>query len=92
MPSALPDLFTLDELVATYPHLSRDTLYDLLGSGELRGFKIGRVWHIDPDDWRAFLDRRKALVAAVEGDAPPSTADTRRARARRRHPSAAAEA
>lgn len=79
MPTPLPDLYTLDDIGATYPHLSRDTLYDYLNSGELRGFKIGRVWHVDPDDWTAFLERRKAS-AAVEDDAPSSTAPTPRRR------------
>jgi hypothetical protein len=80
MRSELPDLYTLDDLLERYRHLSRDTLYDVLGSGELRGFKIGRVWHIDPDDWTAFLERRK-LDRRRDDVADAPTASTRRRRA-----------
>jgi hypothetical protein len=82
MPTALPDLYTIDELIERYPHLSRDTVYDLLQRRELRGFKIGRVWHIDPDDWAAFIDRRKRALQDDDGatDAPVAPSPRRRRR------------
>lgn len=85
MPAALPDLYTIDDLVERYPRLSRDTLYDLLGSGELRGFRLtpGKraPWYVDPDDWRDFIERRKASGREVDDgadDAPPAPSRRRR--------------
>ena len=72
MPLDLPELFTIDHLMARYPHLSRDTMYDWLNSGELVGFKLGRVWHVHPDDWDAFLARRRGVGV----EALPNAAST----------------
>lgn len=72
MRPALPDLYTIDELMERYPFLSRDTLYELLNSGELRGFKIGRAWNIAPEDWADFIERRRE---AYRDDRPDDAAD-----------------
>lgn len=86
MPATFPDLYTLDELLERYPHLSRDTMYDYLRSRALRGFKIGRVWHVTPEDWADFIAARRDDAIDPEdldgaGDAPPAPSSRRRKRA-----------
>jgi hypothetical protein len=85
----LPELYTVGDLQRAYG-LSKDTLYDWLKSGELPGFKLGLVWHVRPEDWTAFLLRRRDQTAALladeevvtaigagRGDAPSSPAPKR---------------
>jgi excisionase family DNA binding protein len=55
-------LYTVDELHAEHG-ISKDTIYDWLLSGELRGMKLGRAWRIHPDDWNDFIDRRRGLAS-----------------------------
>lgn len=54
----MTELYTVEALHLEHG-VPMDTLYDLLGSGELVGFKIGRAWRIHPDDWAAFIDARR---------------------------------
>ena len=59
-------LYTIDELAAEQD-ISKDTLYDWLRSGELLGVKLGVAWRIHPDDWAAFVDRRReARLAEID--------------------------
>lgn len=62
----MPDtthLWTVETLAAAHD-LSKDTVYDWLKSGELRGFKLGVEWRIHPDDWAEFIDRKRGLLAS----------------------------
>jgi excisionase family DNA binding protein len=48
-----PDLMTIDE-VTQYLHVSRYTVFRLLKSGKLPGFKVARSWRFqrrEIDDW-----------------------------------------
>lgn len=55
--SGLPQIFTVDQLADHYG-ISPDTLYDLLKSGEIVGFKIGMGWRVRLEDWSRFLEQR----------------------------------
>ncbi len=55
-------LYTVDDLVERYG-LSDKRLLQLLGSGDLVGFKIGREWRIHADDWNAYIDRLRRDAA-----------------------------
>jgi excisionase family DNA binding protein len=54
----MTDLYTVDALHAD-TGISKDTIYDWLKSGELRGFKLGVAWRVHPDDWDEFIERRR---------------------------------
>ena len=56
------ELYTVDRL-AEEQGLSNDTIYDWLKTGELRGFKLGVAWRIHPDDWEAFINRRRGIAS-----------------------------
>ena len=56
-------LYTVDDLVDRYS-LSKDRVYDLLKSGDLVGFKLGRSWMVHADDWNAYIDRQRSAAAA----------------------------
>lgn len=55
-------LYTVDDLVDRYD-LSKDRVYDLLKSGDLVGFKIGRSWMVHADDWNAYIDSLRSSAA-----------------------------
>lgn len=38
--------------------IGRNTIYTLLGSGELKGFKVGRNWKIPRKSIDAFIDKK----------------------------------
>lgn len=38
-------------------YIGKNTLYKLLGSGELKGFRIGRQWRVRKDSLREFAER-----------------------------------
>lgn len=38
-------------------YIGKNTLYKLLGSGELKGFRIGRQWRVRKDSLREFTER-----------------------------------
>jgi putative molybdopterin biosynthesis protein len=40
--------------------VSRETIYREIGRGELRATHVGRQLRIDPDDFRAYLEREAA--------------------------------
>jgi len=56
------ELYTVDAIHDAHG-ISKDTIYDLLNSGELKGFKIGVAWRIHPDDWDDFIDRRRGVAS-----------------------------
>ena len=43
-----PDILTVDQLCEAF-QIGKNTAYQLLNSGELRAFKIGKVWKIPKD-------------------------------------------
>lgn len=67
MPTDQVDLIPASELIERYD-FSRDTFQDWIRSGELVGIKLGRRWFIHPDDWAAFLERRRQRGATGEGE------------------------
>lgn len=77
MPVDLPDVVLVDDIVTKYG-VHAETVTGWIHRGELVAFKLGRAWVIDPDDWQAFLDRRRQaaveLSDAGDGDAPSSPA------------------
>ena len=49
-------------------HVSRNTLYSLLESGDLKGFKVGRMWRIpDRSIWNYMILRNKKLEDVYNG-------------------------
>jgi excisionase family DNA binding protein len=58
----LPDdpLLTLKEAM-TYLRTSRSTLYRLMASGQLRGYKVGKSWRFYREDLRGCVARETAL-------------------------------
>jgi excisionase family DNA binding protein len=63
-------ILTVSEL-AEHLNVHRITIYRLLKSGSLPGFKIGRVWRFDLDEigrWMADGKSTEAMRAATDGD------------------------
>jgi putative molybdopterin biosynthesis protein len=50
---------------ARMAQVSRDTIYREIDRGELRARHIGRQLRIDPSDFQAYLDDRKAGADAT---------------------------
>jgi excisionase family DNA binding protein len=62
-------ILTVSEL-AEHLNVHRITIYRLLKSGNLPGFKIGRVWRFDLDEignWMASGKSTEAMRAATDG-------------------------
>src|SRR5579862_1800069 len=62
-------ILTVSEL-ATHLNVHRITIYRLLKSGSLPGFKIGRVWRFDLDEignWMSSGKSAAAIKAATDG-------------------------
>ena len=38
-------------------YIGKNTLYKLLGSGELKGFRIGRQWRVAKQELKKYTDR-----------------------------------
>jgi len=45
------------------------TIYRLLESGQIRGFRVGRVWRIPVDALREYMDEARRTQAAIPADA-----------------------
>jgi excisionase family DNA binding protein len=58
----LPDdpLLTLKEAMS-YLRVSRSTLYRLMESGRLRGYKVGKSWRFHREDLRGCVARETAI-------------------------------
>lgn len=54
------DLITIDELCECLV-ISRNTAYNLLNSGEIKAFKIGRIWKISREAVSEFIKRKSSL-------------------------------
>ena len=80
----MPDLIAIADIVERYG-VNEWTVRQWLTTGELRGFKLGRAWRIDPADWAAFLARRRGAAGLddVDGttDAPVAAVPRPRRRA-----------
>jgi putative molybdopterin biosynthesis protein len=50
---------------ARMAQVSRDTIYREIDRGELRARHVGRQLRIDPSDFEAYLDNRKAGTDAA---------------------------
>lgn len=50
-----PDILTIPE-VREMLYIGRNKLYDLIKSGELTGFKVGRSWRISKSALIAFIE------------------------------------
>lgn len=50
--------------------IDRRTVYQLIESGALRAYRVGKPYRIDPEDLMAFKERRKA-DAPTDGVAGP---------------------
>lgn len=40
-------------------YIGKNTLYKLLNSGELKGFRIGKQWRVERNELRNYADRQK---------------------------------
>ena len=51
------ELLTVDE-VAEVLYLGKNTVYELLSSGELKGIKFGRVWRIPRNSIKVMIEEK----------------------------------
>ena len=51
------ELLTVDE-VAEVLYLGKNTVYELLRSGELKGIKFGRVWRIPRNSIKIMIEEK----------------------------------
>ncbi len=58
-------ILTVSEL-ASHLNVHRITIYRLLKSGSLPGFKIGRVWRFDLDEIGTWMQSGRAAREAIE--------------------------
>ena len=57
------EIMTVEE-VCEVLYIGRNTAYDLLNSGQLRGFRIGRVWKIPRDALTRFIEERCSRIGS----------------------------
>ena len=46
-------------------YIGKNTLYGLLNSGELKGFRVGRQWRITKGALQEYADRRAVLLNSI---------------------------
>ena len=51
------EILTVEE-VSELLYIGRNTTYDLLRSGELKGFRIGRVWKIPRNNIDRYIEEK----------------------------------
>src|SRR5262245_23173862 len=51
----MEDILLTPEQVASRLQVADQTVYNLLRRGQLRGFRIGRLWRVKPADLETFL-------------------------------------
>ena len=51
------ELLTVDE-VADILYLGKNTVYELLRSGELKGIKFGRIWRIPRNSIKVMIEEK----------------------------------
>ena len=52
------ELLTVDEVMDML-YLGKNTVYELLRSGELKGIRFGRVWRIPKESIREMIERKQ---------------------------------
>lgn len=58
----LGKLLTFNE-VKDYLQIGKDSLLQLLHSGELKGFKLKGKWRVHEDDLKEYIDRLRSQTA-----------------------------
>lgn len=58
--NGLTDLITVDELCELL-FIGKNTAYALLNSGEVKAFRIGRVWKIPRESVHEYIRRKSRL-------------------------------
>ena len=46
-------------------YIGKNTLYGLLNSGELKGFRVGRQWRITKGALQEYADRRAVFLNSI---------------------------
>ena len=46
-------------------YIGKNTLYGLLNSGELKGFRVGRQWRITKGALQGYADRRAVFLNSI---------------------------
>ena len=59
------DIWTVKQ-VAFYLRINPKTVYELVNSGELPGFKVGGSWRFKRADIKQWVDERKKLCSTSE--------------------------
>ncbi len=59
------EIMTVEE-VCEVLYIGRNTAYELLSSGQLRGFRIGRVWNIPREALMRFIEERSMPTVSGE--------------------------
>jgi len=60
-PDEISDLITIDDLCELLS-IGRNSAYVLLNSGELKAFKIGRIWKIPREAISEYIRRKSNLA------------------------------
>ncbi len=55
-----PDIMTVEEACETL-QMSRNTLYELLRSGEIKAFQVNRIWKIPREAVEEYCRRKSGL-------------------------------
>ncbi len=58
--------------VCAHLKIKKGTVYQLIRTGALPAFRLGRTYRIEPQDLQHFKDSRKAAVAAAANGATAS--------------------
>jgi len=51
------ELLTVEEIMEIL-YLGKNTVYDLLRSGELKGIRFGRVWRVPKESIKEMIERK----------------------------------
>lgn len=57
-------LITVDE-AAHFLNLSRRTLYRKIESGDLRAYKVGSLWRLDPDEVMEYARKQRNRIGGI---------------------------
>ena len=55
------ELLTVEEIMEIL-YLGKNTVYDLLRSGELKGIRFGRVWRVPKESIREMIERKTNTI------------------------------
>jgi excisionase family DNA binding protein len=68
----LPAVYTVGEVAARLRVCRRKTVYDLLASGKLEGFRVGTHWRVTEAALVAFMRPATPIAAASPSFQPPA--------------------